>query len=281
MTLSPQTANQADARPDSTVAAQNNPPQDRHTFVLVHGAWNGGWCWARVAGQLREAGHRVYTPTCTGLGERSHLLKPDVDMQTFVQDIVNVLIWEDLHNVIMVGHSFGGLVITGAADIAADRIGQLVYLDAFILENGVTTMDTLSPENQEKLKQGVERTGGAVAALAPPRPQSLGITEEQDIAFVQNRLTPQPFKSYTSALTLRHPVGNDLPCCYVQCVSPVFPAVAASADWARAQDGWHMASLDSSHCAMITAPRRLAGMLLDVAARKADDKRSAGAAVQE
>src|SRR5690606_951056 len=106
------------------------------TFVLVHGAWHGGWCWSRLASLLRAAGHNVYTPTLTGLGERNHLLNNDVGLQTFVDDIVNVLVWEDLQDVILVGHSFAGVVITGVADVMPERIRQLVYLDAFILESG-------------------------------------------------------------------------------------------------------------------------------------------------
>ncbi|TEA77977.1 alpha/beta fold hydrolase [Allopusillimonas ginsengisoli] len=249
----------------STHGIERQPDTTAATFVLVHGAWNGGWCWSRVAEQLRQSGHKVYTPTLTGLGERSHLLTPDIDLQTFIHDVVNVLVWEDLNDVILVGHSFGGVVISGVADVAADRIRQLIYLDAFILESGVSTMDTLSPDNQEKLRQGMERTGGAVPALAPPRPQSLGITDDDDVAFVQGRLMPQPYKSYTSALALQHPLGNGLPCCYVQCVNPVFPAVAASANWAREQDNWRIEPLVSSHCAMVTAPRKLGDLLLELA----------------
>jgi pimeloyl-ACP methyl ester carboxylesterase len=237
-----------------------------HTFLLVHGAWNGGWCWAWVAEHLRAMGHRVYTPTCSGLGERSHLLSPDIDLNTFVRDIVNVLVWEDLHDVVLVGHSFGGLVITGVAEQAAERLRQLVYLDAFILPSGVSTFDTLDEENREKLQKGVEKTGGPVPALAPPRPESLGLTDPQHIAFVQGRLTPQPYKSYTTAVDLHHPVGNYLPTTYVQCVEPVFRAVESSANWAREMHGWQLETLATSHCAMITAPEAVASLLDRLAA---------------
>lgn len=256
---------QLSANLDDNAPGRHKPHRGSRNFVLVHGAWSGGWYWSRVVPQLWQAGDTVYTPTCTGLGERSHLLRPDIDVQTFVQDIVNVLVWEDLHDVILVGHSFGGLVISGVADVAAERIQQLVYLDAFILESGIATVDSLSPENQEKLRLSVERTGGAVAALAPPRPQSLGITERDDIAFTEGRLTPQPYKCYTTALTLQHPVGNALPCCYVQCIDPEFPAVAQSAAWARTQQHWRIETLESSHCAMITAPQKLGDLLLRLA----------------
>src|SRR5580700_2534506 len=99
------------------------------TYVLVHGGGHGGWCWQRVVPLLRAAGHEVYTPTLTGLGERSHLLRPDIDLDTHIADVVGVLRYEDLTDVILVGHSYGGMVITGVADRALARIGQLVYLD--------------------------------------------------------------------------------------------------------------------------------------------------------
>jgi len=236
------------------------------TFLLVHGAWNGGWCWSRVAARLRGMGHHVYTPTCSGLGERSHLLTPDIDLNTFVRDIVNVLVWEDLRDVVLVGHSFGGLVITGVAEQAAERLRQLVYLDAFILPSGVSTFDTLDEENREKLLQGVKKSGGSIPVLAPPRPESLGLTDADDIAFVQGRLTPQPYKSYTSAVDLHHPIGNYLPTTYVQCANPAFRAVQGSANWAREVHGWQFETLATSHCAMITAPEAVASLLDRLAA---------------
>ena len=106
------------------------------TFVLVHGAWHGGWCWSRVAPLLRGAGYPVFAPTLTGLGERLHLLTPQVDLDTHVRDITSLLDYEDLHNVILVGHSYGGMVISGVAETAGTRLAQLVYLDAFLPEDG-------------------------------------------------------------------------------------------------------------------------------------------------
>ena len=100
------------------------------TFVLVHGAWHGGWCWKKVAPLLRSAGHEVYTPTLTGLGERDHLLTRDIGLDTHIQDIVNVLEYEELTQVVLVGHSYGGMVVTGVAERAHERLRQLVYLDA-------------------------------------------------------------------------------------------------------------------------------------------------------
>ncbi|HUH41378.1 MAG TPA: alpha/beta fold hydrolase, partial [Castellaniella sp.] len=142
-----------------------------HTYVLVHGAWHGGWCWARVAGPLRRQGHRVLTPTLTGLGERCHLLSPRITLETFIQDIVHVLNFEDLSEVILVGHSFAGLVISGVADRVPQRIRQLVYLDAFLMDPGKSVFDTLAPDLVARLRDAAATTG----ALAIPRPASLGL----------------------------------------------------------------------------------------------------------
>src|SRR5436309_5946121 len=116
------------------------------TFVLVHGAWHGGWCWAKIAATLRSRGHTVLTPTQTGLGERSHLLSKSITMDTFVEDIVNVLKFEDLKDVTLVGHSFGGPPITGAADRVPERIRQLIYLDAAMLQGGQSVFSLISDE---------------------------------------------------------------------------------------------------------------------------------------
>lgn len=240
-------------------------PASTHTFVLVHGAWHGGWCWSRVASRLRAAGHTVFTPTLTGLGERSHLLSPDISLQTFVGDIVNVLVWEDLNDVILVGHSFAGLVITGVADKVPERLRHLVYLDAFILESGISTFDTLPVEIVAKLHAASRDGTGAAAALPPPKPKSLGLLEPEDVAFVEQRLTPHPLRSYETALQLQHPVGNGLPCTYLSCANPSFAAVDDSRNWARNRSGWRWEDLDSNHEAMVSAPDLLTQALLRTA----------------
>lgn len=234
-------------------------------FVLVHGAWHGGWCWSRVAEKLRSAGHVVYTPTCTGLGERSHLLSSDITLQTFVQDIINVLVWEDLHHVVLVGHSFGGLTITGVADAVPERIQKLVYLDAFILESGVSTLDALPPNIIEKLEAGVEKAGGPVPVLLPPRLEALGLTEADDIAFEEGRLTPHPYNTYRTVLQLKNPVGNNLPAAYVHCVEPEFMAVRSSFDWVRANTSWQVETLPAGHCALVSHPEQVTQALLALA----------------
>lgn len=244
--------------------AVTNLPNKNLNFVLIHGAWHGGWCWSRVAQALREAGHTVYTPTLTGLGERSHLLSDSITLQTFVDDIVNVLIWEDLHDVVLVGHSFAGLVITGVADIVPERLARLIYLDAFILESGVSTFDTLPAPVIEKLEAAASQAGAAALALPAPKPKSLGLTSPEDIAFVEPRLTPHPLAAYKTALQLKQPPGNGLPCAYLHCNQPVFPAVADSSKWAQSQDGWSWGTLPSCHAAMVSDPDLVCEALLQL-----------------
>src|SRR3954452_8117217 len=138
------------------------------TYVLVHGAWGGGWQWAPVAERLRAQGHRVFTPTQTGMGERKHLLSRDITIDTFVEDIVNVLEAEDLRDVVLVGHSFGGIPITGAADRVPERIRHLVYLDAAIMESGQSFFDTFAPQVVAARRRAAQEHGGGVAV--PPAP---------------------------------------------------------------------------------------------------------------
>jgi pimeloyl-ACP methyl ester carboxylesterase len=134
-----------------------------HTYVLVHGAWHGGWCWEAVAQILRSNGHRVFTPTLSGLGERSNLLSPQIDLQVFIQDVVDVLEQHDLSDVILVGHSFGGISIAGAADRVPQRIRQLVFLDAVVLSNGETAFSRLPPEIAAARRQLALETSNGTA----------------------------------------------------------------------------------------------------------------------
>ena len=143
-----------------TVAKAQSAAQ---TFVLVHGAWHGGWCWSRVADRLRAAGHQVFTPTQTGLGERKHLLSKDITLDTFTKDIVNVIEAEELSNIVLVGHSFGGLAITGTADAMPERIRHLVYLDSLMVEGGKSPFDSLPPDVVAARRKAADETSGGLS----------------------------------------------------------------------------------------------------------------------
>jgi pimeloyl-ACP methyl ester carboxylesterase len=229
------------------------------TFVLVHGAWHGGWCWSRVASLLRGRGHRVLAPTQTGLGERSHLLSGSIDLDVFVTDILNVLVWEELTDVVLVGHSFGGIAINGVADRAADRLRRLVYLDALMLEDGQSAFSRLPPDVVEARLRDARRSSGGLS-LPPPPAGSFGVAEPEQAAWVERRLTPHPLATYTSPLRLGQPVGNGLPTGYVVCTEPLYAPLAASRDWVAAH-GWRTTAIPTGHDAMVTAPDLLADLL--------------------
>jgi pimeloyl-ACP methyl ester carboxylesterase len=133
-------------------------------FVLVHGGWHGGWCWRFVAAALRRADHDVYTPSLTGLGDRAHLARPGIDLELHIQDVVAVLEMEDLREVVLLGHSYGGMVVTGVADRCTARISKLVYLDAFVPENGKCALDYIVPERAAAFRRDGEQSG----SIAPP-----------------------------------------------------------------------------------------------------------------
>jgi pimeloyl-ACP methyl ester carboxylesterase len=233
-------------------------------YVLVHGAWHGGWCWTRVAERLRGAGHRVFTPTCTGLGERAHLMSRDITLETFTDDVANVIAAEELTGVILVGHSFGGLPVSGVAERMPSRLRHLVYLDALLVDPGQRAFDILAPEVVARRLKATEESSGGVS-LPPQPPESFGVTDEADIAWLKRRLTPHPLGTYTSPLNIRNPVGNGLPRTYVACTDPGYVFLDPVKTWLRRQEGWRMLAIDSGHDAMITAPDELAQILIEVA----------------
>lgn len=168
-------------------------------YVLVHGAWHGGWCWSRVAERLRAAGHSVYTPTMTGVGERAHLLSPDIDLSMHITDIANVIAWEDLSDVVLCGHSYGGSVITGVADRMPERIASLVYLDAFVPEDGQSVWDFMPEDNKAMFEAGAAERGGAAI---PPIPASAFVDNEADRAWVDEKCVDQPLKTFREPISL-------------------------------------------------------------------------------
>ena len=233
------------------------------TFVLVHGAWHGGWCWSRVADRLRAAGHQVFTPTQTGLGERKHLLSREITLDTFTKDIVNVIEAEELNNVVLVGHSFGGLAISGVADAMPERIRHLVYLDSLMVEGGKSPFDNLPADVVASRRKAAEESSGGLS-LPNPAPSVFGVSDAEDTEWVKRRLTPHPLGTYTSKQNIKGPVGNNLPRTYIHCTNPSYAALQASRDWVKAQQGWRWAEIATGHDAMVTAPDELARLLAGV-----------------
>jgi len=242
--------------------------QAARTYVLVHGAWHGGWCWSRVAERLRAAGSRVFTPTCTGLGDRAHLLSPDVGLATFIEDVVSTIETEELNDVILVGHSFGGTVISGAADALMDRVRHLVYLDAFLPKSGRSPFSLFSPDVVEaRRKSAIEAPGlgGKTLAMPPPPPDVFGVTDPDDVAWLARHLRPHPIKTYEDALMLKHAaLGAGRPKTFIACTVPQYPTLDPTHEWVRSQPDWTYKELATGHDAMVTAPAALSEMLLGV-----------------
>lgn len=221
------------------------------TFVLVHGGWHGGWCWTRVARSLRRKGDEVFTPTLTGLGERAHLITHGVTLQTGIDDVLGVLDAEELDDVVLLGHSAGAAVVLGVADRAPDRIASLVLLDGLLLGNGESLRTHFTPAQEDAFQSA--SAAGAIS-FPPPPAEAFAIAEISDVAWVNRRLTPQPFGTAASPLDLIHPLANGRPCAYIACVSPVHPFVEASHRSAQTRPDWQWREVESGHDAMITAP---------------------------
>jgi len=239
---------------------------DSGTFVLVHGAAHGGWCWRRVADRLVAAGHRVHTPTLTGLGARAHLLSPQIGLETAIQDVVGVLEYEELDDVVLAGHSFGATVVCGVAARARDHLGALVLVDGLLARPGSSIMDGLDPSVAAARLAATQVTDGT-RTLPPLDLPALGVTAPEDTAWLRRRLTPHPARTYTDPLRVDPPLAAGLPCTYVACTDPPYRPVAHSAAIARDQPGWQYRELRTGHDAMITAPAELAAVLLEAGGR--------------
>ncbi len=235
----------------------------KKTYVLVHGSFFGGWCWKMVAAGLRELGHAVHTPTLTGLGERSHLLAARPTLETFIEDVAQVLRYEDLDDVILVGHSFAGSIVSALADRMPEALRHLVYLDAQLLLSGQSPASAASAASIGRYRQrAVETSHGAV--IPPFDPQTFGITDPQMSAWVRTKLTPHPFQTYLDRLALKHPLGNAVPATYIACTDPRYANVASSHELARQMEGWAYLELPTGHNAMLSLPGALVTLLAGI-----------------
>jgi pimeloyl-ACP methyl ester carboxylesterase len=234
------------------------------TFVLIHGAWHGGWCWKKLTPLLRAAGHEVYTPTLSGLADRAHLLSPQIGLNTHIADITALLEYEDLHNVILVGHSYGGMVITGVAEVAAPRLAHLVFLDAFVPQDGQSLFDTI-PDHGAAMKTIAEEAGNGWNV--PLENATFGVTDEADITWLSTRITAQPLRTFEEPVHLNDPAALTLPRSYVLCRKEGASLFYPFAEQVQRDDGWGYYELTACHDAMITVPEELANVLLEVVSR--------------
>ena len=230
-------------------------------LVLVHGGWIGAWCWCRVRPLLQGAGHEVFTPTLTGLGERAHLLSPEIGLTTHIQDVVGLIEAEELQDVILVGQSYAGMVITGVVDRVPGRLSHLVYLDAFVPQDGQSLADLVGPEMMANLKQAA-RAQGSDWQVPPLPPQACGVTDEQDVQWMTRRMSVQPLKTMLEPLRLMKP--STVRRTFIYCGEPAMGLFDVYRDRARVEK-WSCYELATGHSSMITAPDALARVLLRIA----------------
>ncbi|HEX2543271.1 MAG TPA: alpha/beta hydrolase [Ramlibacter sp.] len=232
------------------------------TYVLVHGAWHGGWCWQRVVDRLTAAGARVYAPSLTGLADRAHLLSASVGLHTHVADIVNLMQWEELEELVLVGHSYGGMVCGGVLAAQAPRLKALVLVDAFVPEHGKCLLDIGGPAARQRFESLRYET--PAGPCLPPVPARMFRVNEADADWVDRQCTPQPFRSFTDVLEMPGGVDDAVRTrVYLRAAAypqPVFEA-ASQALPAR---GWQVHALPHGHDLMLDAPDAVAAHLLDL-----------------
>lgn len=230
------------------------------TFVLVHGAWHGGWCWRRVADILERQGHKVFTPTLTGVGERSHLLRPEIDLDTHITDVVNVFRWENIESAVLCAHSYGGWPVSGALETVHSQVSALVFVDAHLPKDG---------------QRGIERSNGAEeiererqrgATWREPRSAAYLKVNEQDRAWIDSKLTRQPLGVSLQAIRLtgaRNRIPRKAYIRATQFDSRPFDDALRDAK----AEGWQTYEVGSGHDVMIDSPALLAQIFIEVATR--------------
>ncbi|HET9716271.1 MAG TPA: alpha/beta hydrolase, partial [Pseudolabrys sp.] len=227
-------------------------------FVLVHGAWHGGWCWRRVTDRLHARGHAVFTPTLTGLGERAHLLRPDIDYSLHVADVLGVIRYERLTDIVLVGHSYGGCVISGVAEAAAGAIRSIVFLDAFIPDDGDTLLDLVQPAVQEVIRAALARGDITV----PVREAAAFKVNERDRAWVDALAVPHPIGTTTEKMKFTGARDRIARKTYIRASG--YPNVSFEKAHARAKaEGWRTYEVHCGHDVMIDEPDRLTEILLE------------------
>jgi pimeloyl-ACP methyl ester carboxylesterase len=243
----------------ATTLASPAPAQNaQRNFVLVHGAWRGGWCWRRVADRLERKGHKVYAPSLTGLGDRSHLIGTRPTVTTHIDDIANIIRFDDLQRVVLVGHSYGGLVISGVAEKVQPQLASMVFLDAFVPQNGQTVMSLSRQGLRDNVNAAIKRGELGI----PPASAAIFNVNEKDRAYVDRKCTPQPIGTYGDPVKLTGAREKIARKTYIRAKgfnSAGFDAIAARL---RADPSWNVHDMPCGHDAMIDMPDRLTELLL-------------------
>jgi pimeloyl-ACP methyl ester carboxylesterase len=229
-------------------------------FVFVHGAWHGAWCWKKILPGLWSAGHRAFPVTLTGTGERAHQLSPDITLSTHIADVAAVIEAEELQHAIVVGHSYGGMVITALADCMPERIARLVYLDAIVPLPGECWSSTHADDIKAQRRQEIAATG----VILPPDPAVYGLSGE-DAQWVARRQTPHPGGVYDDPLHYDAARVSAVARIFVDCHEPALGTIAVMRERVRQQAGWQVQEIATGHDVMISASRELLDLLLSAA----------------
>jgi pimeloyl-ACP methyl ester carboxylesterase len=230
------------------------------TFVLVHGAWHGGWCWRRVADVLQRQGHKVFTPTLTGLGERSHLMSRDFNLDTHITDVVNVFLWEDLKDAVLVGHSYAGWVISGVAERVLPRIGAIVFVDAFMPDDGARGLDNTPEFSRRGILAAMEK---GEASRPAPSAEFFGVNEK-DRAWVDSKTTPQPVGVALQPIRLTGARDRVAKKTYVRAAAYPQEMFDKYLGLCGADKSWRTVEIPCGHDIMVDMPERLAEVLVEV-----------------
>jgi pimeloyl-ACP methyl ester carboxylesterase len=231
------------------------------TFLLVHGAWHGGWCWRRVSALLTGRGHSVFAPTLTGLGERSHLMNADIRLATHVADVVNVIKWEQLTDVVLVGHSYAGFVISGVAERAPSALASIVFLDAFVPDSGDRLVDLTSQASRDAIELSAKNGDLTV----PPRPAAFFQVNEKDRAWIDALCTPHPLATMVDKAVLTGARERVPRKTYIRAQAYPNPGFDAAYDKLASDPSWRRYEVPCGHDVMVDMPEQLAEILQEVA----------------
>jgi pimeloyl-ACP methyl ester carboxylesterase len=240
-------------------------PRAAKTFVLVHGAWHGGWCWREVVASLSAKGHRVFAPSLTGVGDRAHLFGPSVNLATHVEDIVTLIEMEQVEGCTLVGHSYGGNVITGVADRLRSQVGHYVFLDAVVPPDSVTSWswsDFNTPQEKAAREKRIQDQGGRGPGLPAYPPSVFAVTEPAQAAWVARNLRPMPAGTYLEPISLKNGGSKGLNRTYIACVKPPYVPLVPTADRIKKDPSWRFTTIDCGHDSMVIAPQMLTDLLL-------------------
>lgn len=232
------------------------------TIVLAHGAWSAAWAWKKMRPIFAAAGHQFFSPTYTGLGERAHLATPEVDLSTHIQDVAAVIEMEDLKDITLLGHSYGGMVATGIADRMAGRIARVVYIDAFAPKDGQSLFDLVGPKAEGNMRGGAQKDGDGWRLPINPMPPD---TAPEDVAWASPRRRPQPIKTFEQRLEIGSKSAPPRHYIYATRNGPgdVFRQFG---ERAKGEAGWTYYEMDASHNPHITCPEALGALLAKIMA---------------